>query len=65
MWNFLLALFAGTTVGTTRTARRSIKPIVSILAIGFLIAGVIYACVVFKAVSERSQHPHVHAHSTH
>jgi hypothetical protein len=24
----------------------------------------IYACVVFKAISERNQAPHVHAHST-
>lgn len=65
MWNFLLALFAGTAVGSTRTARRSIKPIMTLLAIGVLVAGVIYAYVVFNAVSERSQHPHVHAHSTH
>ena len=32
---------------------------------GCLVAGMIYAYVVFHAVSERSQHPHVHAHSTH
>jgi hypothetical protein len=32
---------------------------------GCLVAGMIYAYVVFHAVWERSQHPHVHAHSTH
>jgi hypothetical protein len=31
---------------------------------GCLVAGMIYAIVVFQAVSERSQQPHVHAHST-
>jgi hypothetical protein len=32
---------------------------------GCLVAGMIYAYVVFHAVSERSQTPHVHARSTH
>ena len=32
---------------------------------GCLAAGMIYAYVVFKAVSERSEQPHVHTHSTH
>jgi cytoskeletal protein RodZ len=36
-----------------------------IFLIGVLAAGLIYSMVVFKAVSERSQSPHVHAHSTH
>jgi hypothetical protein len=36
-----------------------------VFLLGALFAGFIYAFVVFKAVSERSQHPHVHAHSTH
>ena len=30
-----------------------------------LIAGIVYAAVVFKAASERSNSPHVHSHSTH
>ena len=30
-----------------------------------LAAGVIYVCVVFHAISERSHTPHVHAHSSH
>jgi len=36
-----------------------------IFLIGVLAAGLIYSFVVFKAVSEGSQSPHVHAHSTH
>ena len=35
------------------------------LILGCLIAGLIYTVVVFQAVIERSQTPHVHAHSTH
>lgn len=65
MWKFLLALFAGSTIGSTRTAQRSVKPILFLILIGVLVAGVIYVGVVLKAVSERSNSPHVHAHSTH
>jgi len=32
--------------------------------VGAVIAGVIYACVVFHSVNERSHPPHVHAHSS-
>ena len=52
-------------IGTTRTARRLLKPLVILFCIGVLVAGLIYAFVVLKAVSERSNSPHVHAHSTH
>lgn len=31
---------------------------------GCLVVGIIYACVVFGAVSERSQTPHVHSRSS-
>jgi hypothetical protein len=65
MWNFLLALFAGSAIGSTRTARQSVKPILILFFFGVLIAGVIYVCVVFKAVSERSNTPHVSTHSSH
>jgi hypothetical protein len=44
------------------------KPILAIalvILLGCLVAGFIYASIVFHAVSERSQHPHVHPHSTH
>jgi hypothetical protein len=33
--------------------------------LGCLFAGLIYAYVVFHAVSERSQHPYGHTHSAH
>lgn len=65
MWNFLLALFAGSTIGSTRTARRSVRPVVILLLIGVFVAGVIYVGVVFKAVSERNNTPHVSTHSSH
>jgi hypothetical protein len=64
MWNFLLALFVGSTVGSTRTAQRIVRPLLALFAIGVIIAGIVYVGVVVKAVSERSQSPHVHAHST-
>ena len=65
MWNFLLALFVGTAAGSTRTAQRSVRPILILLLLGAIVAGVIYACVVFKAVSERNNTPHVSTHSSH
>jgi hypothetical protein len=34
------------------------------LFFGALIAGLVYACVVFSALDERSHSPHVHSHST-
>jgi ABC-type Na+ efflux pump permease subunit len=64
MWNFLLALFVGSTAGSTRTAQRIVRPILILFAIGVIIAGIIYAGVVAEAVNQRSQTPHVHAHST-
>ena len=65
MWNFLLAFFFGSTVSSSRTAQRLMKPLLILFAIGVLFAGLIYACVVFRAATERSQTPHVHAHSIH
>lgn len=38
--------------------------IILILFVGCVIAGFIYAAVVFHAVNERSHPPHVHAHSS-
>ena len=64
MWNFLLAFFVGGGLGSTRTARRLIKLLLILFAIGVLIAGLIYVYVVFRAVNERSHAPHVHTHST-
>jgi hypothetical protein len=40
-------------------------PLVTLFAIGLIIAGLIYTYVVFQAVTERSHPPHVNAHSTH
>ena len=65
MWNFLVALGAGSAIGKSKTVRRVWKPIVVLFFVGVLIAGLIYTYVVFHAVSERSHTPHVHAHSTH
>ena len=65
MWNFLLAFFFGSTVSSTRTGRRLMRPLLILLGIGVVVAGLIYVSVVFRAVTERSHTPYVHAHSTH
>ena len=65
MWNFLLAFFFGSAVANTRTGRSILRPLLLLFLIGVLVAGFIYALVVFHAVSERSNSLHVHAHSTH
>jgi len=65
MWNFFLALFAGSTIGSTRTARRWVKPVLALFFIGILVAGVIYVGVVLQALSERSNTHHVSSHSAH
>ena len=64
MWNFLLAIGAGCAIAASRLGRL-VKPLLILAAIGVLVAGMIYASVVLKAVYERSQHPHVHTHSAH
>jgi len=63
MWNFLLALGVGSAIAASRFGRL-IKPLLILGAIGVVIAGAIYVSVVFRAVQERSQQPHVHSHST-
>ena len=60
MWDFLTGFFM-----VRATGSRFIRILLVIFLTGALIAGVIYATVVFKAVTERSNSPHVHAHSTH
>jgi ABC-type Na+ efflux pump permease subunit len=65
MWNFLTALFVGSAVGSTRTAQRLVKPLLMLCALGVVLAGVVYASIVFKAVNERSRVPNVRSHSTH
>ena len=64
MWNFLLAFFFGSAVANTRTGRRILRPLLLLFVIGVLVAALIYTFVVFRAVSERSNTPHVHTHST-
>jgi hypothetical protein len=44
---------------------RPLRYLFLMFLVGCLVVGIIYATVVFKAVSERSNSPHVHAHSTH
>jgi uncharacterized membrane protein YfcA len=65
MWDFLLAFSVGSLIGTSRFAQRVVKPLLKLIAVGVVIAGLIYMFVVLRAVHERSQHPHVHTHSTH
>lgn len=64
MWNFLLAFFFGSAVANTRTGRSILRPLLLLFVISVLLAGCVYAFVVFRAVSERSRSSHVHAHST-
>ena len=61
MWEFLTGFFFARATGLSRI----IRPILFLFVVGVVIAGFIYAAVVFRAVSERSKSPHVHAHSTH
>ena len=61
MWEFLTGFFFARATGLSRIMR----PLLILLFIGCVVSGVIYAIVVFHAVSERSQHPHVHTRSTH
>jgi len=61
MWNFILGFLFARATGISRFVR----PLLVLTLLGVLIAGCIYAFVVFHAVEERSQPPHVHAHSTH
>ena len=65
MWNFLLAIFAGSTVGSTRTARRWVRPVLALFFFGVLVAGVIYVGVIVQALSERSNTHHVSTRSSH
>lgn len=64
MWNFLVALGAGSALGKVKIVQRFWKPVVILFFVGVLTAGLIYTYAVFHAVSERSQTPHVQTHST-
>jgi hypothetical protein len=61
MFDFLLRVKAMQRLGLSGPFRYMFL----ILFVGCLVAGLIYAYVVFNVVRERSHAPHVHAHSTH
>ena len=44
---------------------RPLRYLFLLLLVGCLVTGIIYASVVFQAISERSEPHHVHTHSTH
>lgn len=45
--------------------RKPLGCLVLVVLLGCVIAGAIYVAVVFHAVEQRSDSPHVHPHSTH
>ena len=64
MWNFIIGIFLRKYSVKHSYWRRLMRPLLILLGIGVVVAGFIYASVVFHAATERSQSPHVHAHST-
>ena len=63
MWEFLMGLFIGDALNKSPLGS-FVRLFMKLVVIGILVAGLIYTYVVFRAVSERSHSPHVHAHST-
>jgi NhaP-type Na+/H+ or K+/H+ antiporter len=61
MWNFLLGFLFARATGISRFVR----PLLLLTLFGVLIAGFVYALVIFHAIDERSHGSHVHAPSTH
>jgi hypothetical protein len=61
MFWFLIDVLALKRLGLGRPFRFALL----IVFLGCAIAGLIYTAVVFHAVTERNQAPHVHRHSTH
>jgi hypothetical protein len=61
MFWFIIDVLALRKMGLSRPFRY----ILLIFFVGCMIAGVIYAGVVMKAISERSNNPHVSTHSSH
>jgi hypothetical protein len=58
MWNFLFGYLLARGTGLSRF----IRPVLVLLLLGSLIAGLIYAVVIFQAVHERNRVSHVHSH---
>jgi hypothetical protein len=44
---------------------RPFRYLILVIVLGCLIAGLIYAAVIFHAVTERNSAPHVQRHTTH
>lgn len=65
MWRSGNGSSIGDALGALGFGRGYVKPLLKLFLVGVAIAGMIYAFVVFKAVSERSNTPHVHSHNTH
>jgi hypothetical protein len=61
MWNFLLGFLFARATGISRF----IRPLLLLVLLGAVLAGVIYAFAVFQAVSQRSHTSDVHTHSAH
>jgi hypothetical protein len=61
MWNFLLGFLFARATGISRFVR----PLLVLVLFGALIAGVVYAFVVLRAVNQRSHASHVHTSSIH
>lgn len=60
MWNFLKGMLFAHAVRTSRFVRTALV----VLLLGGIVAGVIYAAIVFNAVLERNPGHHVQQHST-
>jgi hypothetical protein len=61
MWEVLMGYLIGDAIGKSPLGRLA-RPLLMLFILGVLIAGLIYGCVVFKAVYERSQDHHAHKH---
>ena len=61
MWNVLLGFLFARATGISRFVR----PLLVFVLFGVLIAGIVYAFVVFRTVNQRSHASHVHTSSTH
>ena len=65
MWNYGNGSSIGDALGALGFGRGFVKPLLKLFLIGVVIAGLVYAYVVLKTVTERSEQHHVHTHSTH
>lgn len=61
MWSLLAPFLVGRAVG----GWRYIRVVLMVMLLGCIIAGFIYAIVVFRAIQSRPEGHHVQHHSTH